>query len=54
MICLDFDTALWLWLVLDGSCHFRMVFATLAWIWQVLRALDGSVRCWMVLAFDIL
>ena len=54
MIFLVLDAGRWLWPVLDVSCHFRTVVATLAWIWQVLRALDGSVPCWMVLACDIL
>ena len=34
--------------------HFRIVVATLAWIWQVPRALVGSVRFWMVIACVIL
>ena len=41
-------------LALDDSCHFRIDVATFALKWQVLRALDGSVRFWMVLACDLL
>ena len=53
-IFLDLDAGRWLWLVLDDSCHFRIDDASFACVWQVLRALDGSVQYWMVLAFYIL
>ena len=53
-IILDLDAGRWLWPVLDESCRLRIVDASFGCVWQVLWALDGSVRFWMVLAYFIL